>query len=199
MKKLSTILLLGFFSTLVFTSCNNSKGGWTMQDKNAWMTDCKNAMGTDENSSKVCNCMLTKMEKDYANYNDANTRGGEQLGATLRQQCEKELTGNNRNIINNNNNNNNNNGGGGWTSKDKGAWMNDCKNAMGNGENVNKLCNCMLTKMEKDYANYNDANTRGGEQLGATLRRECEAELMGNGGNDDENGNNNNDDDNNED
>lgn len=110
MKKLNTILLVGLVSTFVFASCNNNAkgGGWNAQDKNAWMRDCKNAMGNDESVSKLCNCMLSKMEKDYANYNDANTRGGEQLGASLRQQCDKELGNNNNNKGNNNRMDNNN-------------------------------------------------------------------------------------------
>ncbi len=121
MKKLNIILLLGMITSFVFVACNNDKGGatggrgWSSQDKNAWMNDCKNAMGGDGNASKLCNCMLTKMEKDYANYNDANTRGGEQLGAKLRQQCDNEMgnrnnnNGDDNNFNNENNNNNNNN------------------------------------------------------------------------------------------
>jgi len=84
MKK--TIMLIGTLSLVVLFSCTpkSQKGKWVDADKKAAKTACETeskaeakknaavaAFFTDELITKVCDCGVTKLEAEYASYNES--------------------------------------------------------------------------------------------------------------------------------
>jgi hypothetical protein len=93
------------------------------------------------------------------------------------------------NSSNRNNENTNNTGSAGWAENDRTSFLKDCKSSFDNGQEdvANRICPCVLEKMEKEFASMNEANTKGGEAAGTRLALQCKEEILGNNNNNNNN------------
>jgi hypothetical protein len=154
---------------------NNNMGGtgaWSKEDEDKWMNIC----ATNPNNRELCSCVLQKLEKKYASYDEMNTKGTQEEGQQLGLQCKEEMNGNGLN----------NNGGMGsaWSADDEQKFMNTCvQNAMNAGadrQTSTDHCNCTLKKIEARYHSYDDANTNMTKQEVDAIEQQCVQERSGN-------------------
>lgn len=107
--------------------------------------------------------------------------------------CNNNKNGKNQNTNNrdkddygkNDDRNNDNTGNTGWAENDKTTFLKECIASFdeSQGALANKICPCVLEKMEKEYTSYNEANTKGGEAAGNRLALQCKDEIVGNSDN----------------
>jgi hypothetical protein len=195
-------LLIFLFTITLFTACNNNKvgglggntgSGWSKSDQNKFMDQCTEQLTGNPQAKQICSCVLGKAEKKYSSIKDAND-ATEAEGAKWARECIAGGGGDdgyddNKGGGNRRDDEYDNNGGGrGWTKNDRNTFLSQCQDGLtGNGMNTAKaqrLCSCVLGKVEKKYSSLDDANTKGGENAGAKLMQECVAE-GGNDNNDD--------------
>ncbi len=181
-------------SMLIITACKN---GWSVAERNDFINTCTNAaaanMGQDK-AKAYCTCMQQKLEAKYPNSQEANkvlSAPGAMQTPEMTVMVQSCLSGGNANVntnnngngggvlggVNNNNNNNNIGGTGAWSKADEDKWMNICATNPNNRE----LCSCVLQKLEKKYASYDEMNTKGTSEEGQQLGLQCKEELNGNG------------------
>ena len=82
-----------------------NKTGWAKNDKNKFMNECVESFIKENQEAlgdKICPCVLEKMEKEYASYNEADTKEGKSESDKLALQCYSEISGNPDNTGNNN-------------------------------------------------------------------------------------------------
>jgi|GEM_PF-6200723 len=66
----------------------SNAGGWTSADKKTWRTACNEQIGNSvANARELCDCVLFKLEAEYANYREADMKGGEAAGKRMMQEC----------------------------------------------------------------------------------------------------------------
>jgi hypothetical protein len=169
---------------------NNGGGGWSNSDRNAFLQECKTQIaGQAGVPGDLCSCVLGKLEKEFTDLNDLNARGTEEEGRKLSQQCingNKEDNGNGGGGIGGGGNGGGNGGGSGWTKEDEKKWNDVC--ITGNPQ-TDKLCPCVLEKLEKKYPTFEEANTKGTREEGQKLGKECANEMGGNSNNNNDNNN----------
>lgn len=110
--------------------------------------------------------------------------------------CNNNKTGKNQNLNNrdkddygkneNNNNDdenktNDNTGNTGWSGMDKNKFIKECVASFdeSQGDLANKICPCVLQKMEKEFTSYNEAETKGGEAASNRIAVQCKDEIVG--------------------
>lgn len=160
------------------------QSSWTKSDRNKFMDDCTTGGGTEQ----LCSCVLGKIEARYASLDEANRKGGEEMGKKLATECLNDNGGDddyNYNKGNSKDDNygddddddNDNRGGGSWTTADEQAFLNTCfRNATNAGadEQTSKShCNCVLKKVEKKYRSYDEANRRASKSEIDAMEQEC--------------------------
>ena len=98
---------------------------------------------------------------------------------------DKDDYGKNDNRDNDEKKNDENTGNSGWTEKDKNFFIKDCKSSFENNnqELADRICPCVLEKMEKEFASMNEAETKGGEAASNRIALQCKDEIIGNNGN----------------
>lgn len=202
-KLLSLIAIAAIFASL-FVSCKNN--GWTSAQTNEFISSCtQSAVGQgmgQEQAKSYCSCMAQKLAVKFPNAADTKKITNETMQTpemvAMVQGCLGGNVNNNNtnnppnpfgNINGNNNNNNNNNRmGGAWTKEDEDKWMNTCAQ----GGSQRDLCFCVLQKLEKKYANYQEADRMGSQEEGRQMAQECINNGNGNVNNNNIDNNNNN-------
>ena len=197
MKKVFVMLMaIGFF----ISSCNNNKNGkninnrekddygkndnpntgdektgntgWSEKEKSSSLKECIESFADNQEAlaNKICPCVVGKLEKEYASYNDADKKGGEAAVERIALQCKEEIVGND----------NINNTGYKWSKSDEDEWMKVCATSFDGGlgeETTNSYCSCVLEKLEKMYSSYYEMNTKGTHAIGVELGEKCRKEL----------------------
>lgn len=106
--------------------------------------------------------------------------------------CNNNKNGKNQNVNNrekddygkmdNRNNDNANSGNSGWTGSDENRFLKECVASFEEGQEnlANKICPCVLGKMEKEFSSYSEADTKGGETASKRIALQCKDEIVGN-------------------
>ncbi len=90
MKKLIVIS----FAALFLASCGGSKkGAWSDEDKEKFQSKCKSEFGTNagDDSKKLCDCLTSKVEQEYENFDEADKAMNTDAGAKIGLDCMSEL------------------------------------------------------------------------------------------------------------
>ena len=90
MKKLIVMSLAALF----LASCGGSKkGAWSDDDKEKFQTKCKEELGSiaGDNSKKVCDCLTSKAEQEFENYDEADKGMDSDAGKKIGVECMSEL------------------------------------------------------------------------------------------------------------
>ena len=171
-----------FLSAIVFFSnCNNNVGGggsWSSNDEEKWMHQCADPLVGqlgEEVADNYCKCILVKLEKKYANFDQMNTRGTLEEGKAMGKECEGEITGakkqgeeNNGGILG---------GMSGWSNEDRQRYMNECvPSAVNTGtdeQTAQTYCDCTLKKLEKKYKNYAEAQRNMTQDEISAIQQQC--------------------------
>jgi hypothetical protein len=154
------------------TNGNTGSTGWTESDKSSSMRDCIASFDESQKelANQICPCVLGKMEKEYASLNEANTKGGEAAGRRLALQCKDEIAGTT----------DNNKPVGSWSASDENQWMSACTtpliNSMGQ-QKATSYCSCIMDKLKERYSSYDELNTKGTNEIGLELGKQCIKEL----------------------
>jgi serine/threonine protein kinase len=69
---------------------------------------------------------------------------------------------------------------GAWSDEDKEKFQSKCKDELGKimGENTNKLCDCMLEKVEDEFETYDEADKGMNNEVGTKIAEECATQVM---------------------
>ena len=69
---------------------------------------------------------------------------------------------------------------GAWSKKDKEKFQTKCKDELGKimGENTNKLCDCMMEKVEDEFESYDEGDKGMNNEAGAKIAEECATQVM---------------------
>lgn len=71
-----------------------TSAGWTERGRQQWMDQCTESVGdnmSSRNKQEYCSCILEKLELRYDNFDDMNTRGTQEEGVELGQQCLRKM------------------------------------------------------------------------------------------------------------
>ena len=127
-----------------------------------------------QQAGQVCDCILSKIEGEYASLAEADRMGGEAAGARISQQCIQEIAGGDYNGGDDYNNggddneggdddgyNNRGGGGGNWTAAQTKEFVKSCvgdakRNGLG-AQQASSYCECMAGKIAQQYS-YAQAN-----------------------------------------
>jgi hypothetical protein len=177
-----------FAIMLVFMiACNNKKNaGWTGKQEDEWMALCIAEAGGSPKAKEVCSCVLGKIEKKYPSYEEADRKGTEAEGRQMAQECMGTSNNNNNGEpLDNSNREENTNTGGAWSESDRDTWAKQCMQSMNNvnasDQAKQNYCDCIGEKLEKRYSNFNEMNTKGTQEEGMELGKQCSAALTGGG------------------
>lgn len=99
---------------------------------------------------------------------------------------DKDDYGKNDNVNNaDENKTNDNSGNGSWTETDKNKFLKECVGLFDESQAslANKICPCVLEKMEKEFTSYSEADSKGGEAAGQRITLQCKEQIIGNNGN----------------
>jgi hypothetical protein len=68
-----------------------------------------------------------------------------------------------------------------WTETDKNKFLKECAASFdeSQGDLPNKICPCVLQKMEKEFTSYSEADSKGGEAAGQRIALQCKDEIVG--------------------
>lgn len=84
MKKVLIFIVL----TAMVTACKQK--GWSTADKQKWMQECSTGASTEvdkDTKEKICNCVLEKIEKKYANYDEYSAKSTDAENVELMVGC----------------------------------------------------------------------------------------------------------------
>jgi hypothetical protein len=75
-----------------------------------------------------------------------------------------------------------NSGNSSWTETDRNKLLRECVESFdaSQGDIANKICPCMLGKLEKEFTSYKEAETKGGEAASNRIALQCKEEVVGN-------------------
>jgi hypothetical protein len=78
-----------------------------------------------------------------------------------------------------------NTGNTGWAENDKNRFLKGCIASFDENQSelANKICPCVLEKMEKEFASYSEADTKEGETASTRIALQCKDEIVGNSDN----------------
>ena len=165
---------------ILFSNCNNNGGGggkWSAGDEAKWMNDCTPGLVgsmSEKIAGNYCKCILEKLEKKYANYDQMNARGTSEEGKAMGLECKGEITGGKKEEENN--------GGilggmNGWSNEDRERYMNECvPSAVNTGtdeQTARTYCDCTLKKLEKKYKNYAEAQRNMTQEDISAVQQQC--------------------------
>jgi hypothetical protein len=177
-------LLVALCVVVSFVNCNNNGGGWSVQDRLEGMKLCTEGVGgklDDATTKKYCSCVMEKAMQKYKSLAESN-KASEEEGTMLGQSCLKVIQGGGTDPGDEGKIKKKDGlfGGGGWSKSDQENFMSPCSNSLVNkgytSSQARQLCSCVLEKLEKQYSNLSEADTKGGEQAGATTMQECMTE-----------------------
>ncbi len=90
MKKLIVIS----FAALFLAACGGSKkGAWSDEDKEKFQSKCKDELGKimGENTNKLCDCMLEKVEDEFETYDEADKGMNNEAGTKIAEECATQV------------------------------------------------------------------------------------------------------------
>ncbi len=90
MKKLIVMSLAALF----LASCGGSKkGAWSDEDKEKFQSKCKDELGKTmgENTNKLCDCMLEKVEDEFETYDEADKGMNNEVGTKIAEECATQV------------------------------------------------------------------------------------------------------------
>lgn len=122
--------------------------GWTASDIRKMEEKCLESVDNNQAiADKFCPCVIEKMQRKYSSYEDLDTRGTEEEGRRIGEECKSTITGINTNTDTDE--------GGGWTSAEANTFVSNCVNsAVKEGmarSTASSYCSCMQEKLEKIY------------------------------------------------
>jgi|GEM_PF-3516026 len=192
-------LIILFLAVSLFAACNNDKGKinrddrrsgresddyrnkdednkdsdsrdkWTASDIRTFNRECEKTLEdkdlTDDQMNTICSCLLGKFQDKYSSYDELDRKSTEEEGEAAGRECMSGIT---KTTEDKNSD--------GWIRSDQEQWMDVCETSVGTKMAKEKrydYCWCVLEKLEKRYDNYDKMNSRGTEQEGIELGKEC--------------------------
>ncbi|HMR92050.1 MAG TPA: hypothetical protein PKC69_07040 [Chitinophagaceae bacterium] len=176
---------------------SKSKGKWSSQDRNQFLKDCNASMpGGGQQASQICDCVLSKIEKEYSSLADADRRGGEAAGARITQACVQEIgagdytddeSGFDDGITDDRNTPR---GGGNWTAQQRKQFIEGCSvDAKRNGlssQQANAYCGCMTDKIARQFTFAQAAKLTANDLQTPQWQQAAAACMQGGGGGEDD-------------
>jgi hypothetical protein len=146
--------------------------GWTEQQKSSSLEECMESFDADKRdlATKICPCVLEKLERKYPNYNEGNSNQAENDVKTYALQCKDEVVGNNENNTTTYT----------WSKSDEDQWMSACSESVGEKlgeEQRTSYCSCIMEKLKGMFSSFNEVNTKGSQTIGIELGKKCSKEL----------------------
>ncbi|HEY6062900.1 MAG TPA: hypothetical protein VIV35_04795 [Chitinophagaceae bacterium] len=151
----------------------NQKNGWSSSDIRSFNEQCLKTVNNNEEVAKTfCPCLLEKFQARYASLAEMDKNATEAEGKQAGEECMALVKGNTDNNTNNTASN--------WSKSDENQWMKACTTPLIESlgeQKANNYCSCILDRMKEIYSSYDEANTKGTEELGTELGKKCIKEL----------------------
>lgn len=154
--------------------------GWSQKDINAFNQQCDQTMAEhNADGSKICPCLLEKMQKRYSSMAEMDQKSTEAEGKKAAEDCMGGAKGNTEETVNTNS------GGGSWTSAESSQFVNSCVSEAVKGgmqrSKAQSYCSCMQEKFETMYPNSADAaNVTEEDMASPAMKRLIQNCLTGN-------------------
>ncbi len=148
---------------------SDSRDKWTAGDESTFNRECEKTLKgkdlTDDQMNSICSCLLGKFQDKYSSYDELERKSTEEEGKAAGEACMAGITKTSED-----------DNSGSWSRSDKQQWMDVCDQSVGASmgkEKKTEYCSCVLEQLEKRYSSYDVMNTRGTEQEGLDLGKEC--------------------------
>ena len=142
----------------------SSNDGWAERDRNKFIEECLAGFDNTQQAlgKKICPCVLTKVEKKYSSFSDADAKGSEAEGKKMGKECAEGMNINTTNTNTNNDDDGADYSSGGWTSNEVKRFVNGCVSEAEKGGmeylDAQSYCDCMQFKLAKIYPNAKDVD-----------------------------------------
>ncbi|QCK13831.1 hypothetical protein [Mangrovivirga cuniculi] len=137
-------------ASLVYKGCLEGHP-WSEKEQNEFMDDCKRNNDGDEN---FCSCILEKLGTLYPTPEIAASISDVEVN-DIAESCQFSAE---------------------WTTENKAAFMEQCKNTYSNVYNssrTDKYCNCVLDELQMLFEDYNEMNKSLTEQGLESIKSKC--------------------------